>query len=75
MAHMNLQAGEQLRKSSEVGVKMIDFNDKKEITEYFLGNKHESEQIDIQKRTETLLSKNDLKSRTKVQDNSVISAN
>ena len=37
LTHKNLQVGEQMKKANEVGVKMIDYIDKKEVNEYFLG--------------------------------------
>jgi hypothetical protein len=43
-----------------VGVPQVGLNEKREIVSYFTGIKNESELIDIQKRTDTLINRNDL---------------
>ena len=48
-------------KTKDMGVPMITITSKREITDYFTGVKSESSFIDVQMRTQTLLSKNELK--------------
>ena len=57
IAHKDLKPGEFMRKAGEFGVHAIPILEKNDVLGYFLGNKTESEMVDIQMRTQTLLSK------------------
>jgi hypothetical protein len=49
--------------TNEIGVQKIH-EAKKEILDYFTGNKNQSDMIDVHMRTQTLFSKNELKYRS-----------
>ena len=51
-----------MRKTSEIGVQNIR-HILNEVKDYFTGVKNDSDMIDVHMRTQTLLSKNDLKHR------------
>lgn len=52
-----------MKKSGEIGIQIVSISEKNEVIAYFTGAKSESDMIDIQMRTQTLLSKNELKQR------------
>lgn len=52
-----------MKMTNEIGVQKIH-EAKKEILDYFTGNKNQSDMIDVHMRTQTLFSKNELKYRS-----------
>jgi hypothetical protein len=61
LSSLNLKnSGEILQRFDQVGVPQVGLNEKREIVSYFTGIKNNSELIDIQKRTDTLINRNDL---------------
>jgi len=71
IAHKDLKPGDFMRKAGELGIPAISHAEKNEVLGYFMGAKQESEMIDIQARTKTLLSKNDLKTRPGVKGDAI----
>lgn len=61
--HKDLKLGEQMKHAHELGVAVVSKLEQNELIQYFTGVKSESDMIDIQMRTQTLLSKNELKQR------------
>ena len=61
LAHPDLKFRDYSEKTKEIGVPMMQITSKRELMDYFTGVKSESSFIDVQMRTQTLLSKNDLK--------------
>jgi hypothetical protein len=55
-----MKPSEYMRKTSEIGVQNIR-HILNEVKDYFTGVKNDSDMIDVHMRTQTLLSKNDLK--------------
>ena len=60
VSHRHLKGGEQQRKFQEVGVPVVNFLEVKELIAYMTGAKSDSDMIDVQARTQTLLSKDRL---------------
>ena len=59
--HKGARVGDYMKKCQEAGVKSIPITEKAEILSYFTGAKPQSDMIDLQRRTQTLVSKNELR--------------
>lgn len=59
--HKGARARDYMKKCQEAGVKSIPITETAEVISYFTGAKPQSDMIDLQRRTQTLVSKNELR--------------
>jgi len=55
------------REANKFGIPLVDFRDKKDVTDYFTGQGNESVQIDTARRAQTLIRKSDIRQGTALE--------